>query len=411
MPNTRCECEKDMYDVAVIGAGPGGATCTRYLAKLGFNVVLIDRDKFPRDKPCGGGFSYNIINDFPYLKPRVNDFLKGISKVGVIHSPNQRIVLKGKVDMAVALRIDFDNALLESAIDSGAELKECVRVKSLEFNNDFVSLRTSSTGKIRARIIVGADGVGSMVARQTGLHRRWPSHTITACRVVEIPSNESDVTRIYGEEKEYHFFTNLGGMPGYGWIFPKKETINVGLGIIGSHAKGLTNRFHAFIRLLKKKGLLVDEIDISGARGALVPTGGTIEKTFADRCILVGDSAGMVSPLTGGGIAYAMRAARFGALVISKCLEESRYGKEDLAPYQKMWHADFGKDFGPMLLAQRIFTGSFTDVLFEIGKRDTKIQEMVSTALAESSDEGISAKRLAMRALYVCLRQAFHLGI
>ncbi|MHA2377117.1 MAG: NAD(P)/FAD-dependent oxidoreductase, partial [Candidatus Thorarchaeota archaeon] len=335
---------------------------------------------------------------------------KGISRVGVIHSPNQRIVLKGKVDMAVALRVDFDKVLLETALDSGAELKDGVRIKSLEFGNNAVSLRTSSADQIRARIIVGADGVGSLVARQTGLHSRWPSRAITACRVVEVPCHENDVTRIYGEEKEYHFFANIGGMPGYGWIFPKKETINVGLGIVGTHAKGLTNRFQGFIRLLKKKGLLMDEVDISGARGALVPTGGTIEKTYADRCILVGDSAGMVSPLTGGGIAYAMRAARFGALVIGKCLEKDRYDEKDLAPYQKMWEVDFGKGFGPMLLAQKIFTGSFTNVLFEIGKRDAKIQEMVSNAMAESSDEGISIKRLTMRALYVCLKEAFHLG-
>ncbi|MFX1603937.1 MAG: FAD-dependent oxidoreductase, partial [Promethearchaeota archaeon] len=109
-----------MHDVAIIGAGPAGATAARYLAKTGFDVYLIDRDQFPRDKPCGGGFSPDLIDDFPYLKSRTNKFLKGVCRIGVLHSPNRRTVLKGRADMAVALRKDFDNVLYEAAIDAGA---------------------------------------------------------------------------------------------------------------------------------------------------------------------------------------------------------------------------------------------------------------------------------------------------
>ena len=68
-----------MFDIAVIGAGPGGATASRYLAKKGLTVCLIDKDQFPRDKPCGGGFSENLIDEFPYLRRRTKDFLKGIA--------------------------------------------------------------------------------------------------------------------------------------------------------------------------------------------------------------------------------------------------------------------------------------------------------------------------------------------
>ncbi len=112
---------RTMYDVAVIGAGPAGATAARYLAKLGMKVCLIDKDRFPRDKPCGGGFSQDLIDDFPYLRKRTDDFLKGIARVGILHSPNRRIDLRGRVDMATTLRTDFDNVLLESAIEQGIE--------------------------------------------------------------------------------------------------------------------------------------------------------------------------------------------------------------------------------------------------------------------------------------------------
>ena len=110
-----------MYDVAVVGAGPAGSTTARYLAMAGHRVCLIDKDLFPRDKPCGGGFSPALIDEFPYLRSRQSEFLQDICHVGVLHSPNRRIVLRGKADMAVALRTHFDNILLEAAIDAGAK--------------------------------------------------------------------------------------------------------------------------------------------------------------------------------------------------------------------------------------------------------------------------------------------------
>jgi len=398
-----------MYDIIIVGAGPAGATCARYLSKLGHSVALIDRDTFPRDKPCGGGFSYNLLRNFPYLRTREADFLKGISRVGVIHSPNRKITLRGAVDMAVALRYDFDNVVFESAIEEGVSAYTGRRVKKIEFKEESVKAVTSDGESITGRAIVGADGVNSLVARQSGLHTRWPSKTITACRVVEIPTAEETITDIYGEEKEYHFYSNLGGDPGYGWIFPKRETINVGLGIVGTHAQGLPHVFNRFVKMLKKDGLLKINADVSKARGALVPTGGPIAQTFSDRCLLIGDSCGMVSPLTGGGIAYAMIAARMAAKVLSECLENNSLNALSLSKYQRMWQGDFGKDFGPMLLAQKIFTGPFTDVLFEIGKRDSKIQSIVSEAMAESNDENINIRSLISRTLLVCLREAFHI--
>ncbi len=398
-----------MYEIAIVGAGPAGATAARYLAKLGHKVALVDKDTFPRDKPCGGGFSRGIIDEFSYLKSRANEFLKGICKVGVLHSPNRQIELRGKVDMAVALRYDFDNILYESALEIGVTPYLGNRVKSTSAFSDRIELNLSSGESIQAKVVFGCDGVGSIIARQFGLHKRWPSQMITACRVAEIPEKETYIEDVYSTDKEYHFYANLGGLPGYGWIFPKQETINVGLGVVGSHAQGLPNLFEKFIKLLERDNLLPKNADLSGAKGALVPTGGTIEQTVTNRCVLVGDSAGMVSPLTGGGIHYAMRAAKIAAYVVSNGLEFDQLDSAYLSRYQKLWKYDFGKDFGPMLLAQKLFTGNFTDLLFEIGKRDQGIQRMVSEAMAESSDKGIDIPRLVARTLSVILRSAFHL--
>ena len=395
-----------MFDVAVIGAGPGGSTTARYLAKLGFDVCLIDKDRFPRDKPCGGGFSIHLVDDFPYLKKRENDFLKGICRVGVLHSPNRKTVMRGRVDMAVALRTDFDNVLFESAIDAGATSLTGHRAKSIEIssNGAEVSLRDGSS--VTAKILVGADGVTSMVARSTGLNTRWRSSDVTACRVAEIPTKPSFVEDVYTADREYHFFANLGGMPGYGWIFPKLDTINIGLGIVGNHAKGLPMHFNTFVRLLAKTGYLGKEVNLGAAKGALLPIGGTISKSYSNRCMLVGDSAGMVNPITGGGIAYAMNAGRLAARVLGNRIENDAFDEIGLSVYQKIWMKQFGNEIRSQLLVQKIFTGPFASALFEIGARDSSLQNIVSELMSEASQGKNDVTKILGRFLYVCLREA-----
>lgn len=394
-----------MYDVIVIGAGPGGATVSRSMAKLGLEVCMIDKDTFPRDKPCGGGFSRSIIDEFAYLKPRATDFMKGIARVGVLHSPNRQIVLEGRVDMALTLRIEFDNVLFEEAVSEGAIPLTGTRAKKLIIHDDDVTVELAGGTSVRGKVVIGADGVTSMVARETHLNQRWPSSSITACRVCEIPTSARDILNRYTDDLKYHFFVNLGGQPGYAWIFPKEDTINVGLGIVGTHAQGLPSKFDAFVHFLKMKDLIPQTSDMSGTKGALVPTAGPIKQTVTDRCILLGDSAGHVSPITGGGISYAMRAARFAAPIVANALENDSLDALTLSKYQRSWQSDFGDEFRNQLLAQKIFTSPFTDLLFHIGNKDEKIQEMVSESMAEASNKNIDVKKLAFRTLMVCIRE------
>ncbi|MFW9799867.1 MAG: geranylgeranyl reductase family protein [Candidatus Thorarchaeota archaeon] len=398
-----------MYDVAVVGAGPAGATTARYLAMTGLNVCMIDKDQFPRDKACGGGFSLSLVDDFPYLKNRQSEFLKGVCRVGVLHSPNMKRTLKGRVDMAVALRTDFDNVLFELAEEAGAKPLVGKRVKSVTFSEDNVEVAITGGQFLSARVVVGADGVTSIVAREAGLNKKWRSGSITACRVAEIPATEKQIVDSYTEDHEYHFFANVGGLPGYGWVFPKKETINVGLGIVDKHSAGLPKRFQLFIQMLKRNGKLGSDVDLSATRGALIPTGGPLKYTTGNRCVLVGDSAGMVNPLTGGGIAYAMNAGRIAAATLKECIENDSLDEENLKAYHNGWKSDFGHEFRPQLMAQRFFTGSFASALFEIGSRDTHLQETVTSIMSEGSGGRIGFLRLLGRFLFVCVREALRL--
>jgi geranylgeranyl reductase family protein len=398
-----------MHDIIVIGAGPSGSTAARFLAKSGLDVCLIDKDEFPRDKPCGGGFSRSIIDDFSYLKSRTTEFLKGVARLGVLHSPNRHIVLEGRVDMALALRMDFDYVLFQEAVSAGASTFTNTRAKKVSVHDTKVSVELANGETVQGKIIIGADGVTSMVAREVGLNKRWPSSSVTACRVCEVPASTQDILDRYSNDLKYHFFANFGNQPGYGWIFPKQETINIGLGIVGTHARGLPRTFDIFVRYLKKRDFLPKNADVSASKGALVPTAGPIKQTVVDRCLLVGDSAGHVSPLTGGGIGHAMKAGRYAAQVAAHAIETDSMDATSLEEYQSLWQSDFGSGLQKQLVAQKVFTSSFTNLLFHIGSKDDKIQEIVSDSMAESSGGDIDVKQLTYRTLVVCLREAFKL--
>ncbi len=397
-----------MFDVAVIGAGPAGSTASRYLAKQGLKVCIIDKDTFPRSKPCGGGFAQALLDDFPYVKKRANEFLKGIARLGILHSPNRHIALSGKVEMALTLRTDFDNVLFESALEQGAVPYVGSRAKHITINSGSSQVELADGNSIKACMIVGADGVSSMVARESGLLRRWPKSKITACRVAEVPARQDEIIDRYTEDLHYHFFASFGGLPGYGWIFPKHETINIGLGIVGVHARGLPRVFEAFVRYLKSENLLMENADLSSVRGALVPTGGPAKETISRGCLIAGDAAGMVDPLTGGGIAYAMRAGRHASKAIATAFENG-LEHETLVQYEQSWKNDFGKYFKDHLLAQKVITSPFTDLFFEIGRRDELIQKMVSESMDNSSESRIDTRDLALRILLVCLRGALRI--
>ncbi|MCF2137970.1 MAG: NAD(P)/FAD-dependent oxidoreductase [Candidatus Thorarchaeota archaeon] len=395
-----------MYDVIVVGAGPAGATAAYYLARLGHSVALVDKAIFPRDKPCGGGINPKLASDFPHLRPRLGDFIEVSSHSAVLHSPNRLIAMRSDTDLDMVLRTKFDAALYETAVEQGATPIVGERVRSVIFGKQSVKVTLAGGTGIEGAAIIGADGVGSIIAREAGLHKRWPSTAITACWVAEVPMSESDIITAYTEDRETHFFANFGGLPGYAWIFPKRTTVNVGLGIVGTHAAGLPERFRGFVKFLVKTDRLPRNPDLASARGALVPTGGPIAQTYAHRTLLVGDSAGMVNPITGGGIHYAMVAAKYAAFVLSRGLELGDLTDSALAVYQRLWMQDFGNDFSSLLKVQKVVTSDFIDVLLEIGNRDERLQHMVSQAMAGHEQSEISVSRLLLRAIHVILREA-----
>src|SRR5205809_4627304 len=164
-------------DVIVVGGGPAGAMAAMRLATRGVSTLLLDKKRFPRDKPCGGGIRYRVYRRFPELADylRTTVAIHEIRKVRMEGPSGASVLAESDEPFYLTLRrTEFDAALLARARDVGAEALEAVRVSDLAFSRDGVTVRSVDGRAFTASIAIAADGVNSVVARQAGLGDGFP---------------------------------------------------------------------------------------------------------------------------------------------------------------------------------------------------------------------------------------------
>jgi geranylgeranyl reductase family protein len=341
------------YDVVVVGAGPAGSTAAKVLSEKGVKVLLLDKSKFPRDKPCGGGLPYRVLNRFNYVKNK--DLIESYSYGGVSYSPSLKYKATYKKNDPVAamvLREKFDSGLAQLAIDSGADFIDGKTVKDVKISKEKARIILDDKTEVDSEIVVGADGVWSIVAKKTGLSP--PKKYLGICIMHEYDLGEDTINSYFGEEKMCHIHLNFQGIIGYGWVFPKKQHLNIGVGKISpdthiSKTKmDLLTIYKNYIKTLKKTKIIPKNLEIGKCKGGALHIG-PLEKTYADRVIICGDASGFLNPLTGEGIYYAMSSGEIAAGVITKALEVSDTSEIFLSMYQKNWKKDFGKDIESLI--------------------------------------------------------------
>jgi geranylgeranyl reductase family protein len=346
------------YDVVVCGAGPAGATAARLLAKAGHRILLLDKDKFPRDKTCGGALRPQVFKEIDNLEDALKKIPHVVCKKTVMHSPsltyNATWRPKDSPVMYSIHRKDFDNYLLNLAIDSGAEFREDNRVKGVRIDNNQAIVELDDGKTISSGLVIGACGVngpiGKYLRRKEGLPEKWPSSQIGLVLAKEYHVGEDFVDNAYGMERTHHFHLKPKNIYGYGWTFPKIDALNIGFGAFWNDMKKIDKRitFNGYLNLLKRDGLFPKNVEMGNIRGAILPLRGPINMTYTDRILLVGDTAGFVSPISGDGIYYAMKSARFAVDTAIKALSNNDFNKSALESYQRTWQASWKKEFSTL---------------------------------------------------------------
>jgi geranylgeranyl reductase family protein len=287
------------YDVAIVGGGPAGSTAAYRLATAGASVLLIDKARFPRDKPCGGGVTGRAARLLPFsIEPVVEDVVDRL-ECGLRY--RHRFTRRTRAPLAyMTQRKRLDHFLLHTAAEAGAEVREGEMADARELD---------------ARIVSGADGCNGASAKQLGLAEQVEHG-------VALEANYPYDAR-YAGAMVLEIAVIRGG---YGWIFAKGDHINVGVGGNGEEGPKLRAELQ---RMCEAYG--IDPDAAQDTRGYRLPMRLTATRLARGTTAVIGDAAGLVDPLSGDGMYEAFLSAQ---LVAEAALDVLAGRAETLEPYQ-----------------------------------------------------------------------------
>ncbi len=315
------------YDAIIVGAGPAGSTAARALAQRGASVLLLDRARFPRDKPCGGGVTIraSLCQEMD-LAPVVERTITGARFSLRLGHSFRRHHERPLTYMTQRCRLDAH--LAEGAAEAGAAFHDGEPVREVDISSDSgsgsgpipkVVVRTAGDS-YTARVLIGADGANGVVGRATGLRPDVEEAVALEGNVPYpngVPDGWRDVVAL-----------DLGGLAGgYGWVFPKGDHLNVGVGAWKYAGFTLRPKLAA---LSRRYGF--DPGEVQSLRGHHLPVRVPGSAIASGPVALAGDAAGLVDPLSGEGIHMAFMSGRLAA---ESALDYLAGKTRDLSSYQR----------------------------------------------------------------------------
>lgn len=395
------------FDVIVAGAGASGAANAYYLTQAGLKVLVVDKARLPRYKACGGAIPRVALDRFPF---DFDDVIQGVpSDVRLTFSgfpavdaplPDQPVVM--------VMRSKFDAFLLSH---SSAEVLDGMTVTGVSESDDRVHVEVESLcpasptrrggrrwdcskrGKRRfaARYLVGADGATSTVARSLGLR---PGRRLGGTLEAQVPLNGNcTLQEEYGSRAVF----SLAVVPwGYAWVFPKGDCLSVGIGRFRPGRVDLHTSLQCEVARLgiDLKGVELHGHPLPGYQAPPWPfwRGQPQERLSTRRCLLVGDAAGLVDPLLGEGIRYAIHSARLAAEFIAD---------DDLSGYEAAIWQEIGHSLATAELTANTYY-RFPRQCYQLGLQNPAVLRQLTDLLAgRFSYEGIGRRLLAITARWL----------
>ena len=329
------------------------------LGEAGLSTLLVDKSEFPRDKPCGGGISARVLTRFPYLRPALQNIpvhwvtkihFEAPSGVAVDHASRTPLYL-------MIRRVEFDN-LVFSMARNNVDWAGPALVRKVIVESDGVTVEADAAGErqvYRAKIVLGCDGANSIVARAAGLRSGSVQNDYAIDMMEETPYQELSL-----EDREWMYvYYGFEGAFGYGYVFPKADHVNLG---VGCKLSFYLSKFHgdhyqqhrSFVDKLISQKLLSGRSRRENFRAFPIPISGPLARTWSDRVLLAGDAGGFVNAFTAEGIYYAMVSGELAARTAVQALRANDFSGQSLGSYERGWKQEIGEDLAKSVAIQRV---------------------------------------------------------
>jgi len=337
-----------MYDLIIIGGGPSGSAAGRLAGNTGLKTLLIEKEIFPRYKPCGGAFSERAMS---YVDFDIPQYIHERNVFGArVHFRGNFIEkLKEYRIATLVTRSVLDDYLLGKAKETGIEIKMGEKAISFKEDHEYVEVCTDKEAYKARFVILAEGGQGNL---KNGIRKKDRKNEYAICIVTEIEEENKKIDQYICNSIDIYFgIVNRG----YGWIFPHEKYFSVG---VGGLASDFTNPRRAMIDFLNVHGFTGKY----KLKGHLVPVGGIERRTVSSRVVLSGDAAGFVDSFYGEGIAYAIRSGQIAVEVISRILNN---GVGLLSDYESFCRSEFGENLKYSLILSRMMH-RFPRIFFKI---------------------------------------------
>lgn len=326
------------FDVIVVGAGPAGSICAEVCAKNGLKTALIERKEFPSmPVRCGEGVGFKGMNASIGIKPEW--ILTKVNKVKFISPDNTSVQVDNIGESFCVDRTKMDKELAQNAEKAGAKYINNTYIRDVEIikkSGQFEYKCISQNGDVFVSpILVAADGVESLIRRKTWWKEPFLPEDIETCVFAKVKHEN-----ISGDTIEFYTGEKIA-KGGYLWVFPRENgTANVGLGVLGKYSKAgfAKELFDKFV------GEKFPDAEIYDFHSGGVPVGKYLSPLAKNGVVLVGDTAGQVNALNGGGIAYALFAGKNAGEAITNSLNNGVVSYRKMNYYEKKWQKYCGKN-------------------------------------------------------------------
>ncbi|MBD3313391.1 geranylgeranyl reductase family protein [Candidatus Woesearchaeota archaeon] len=369
------------YDVIVIGAGPAGCEIAYRLARSGHKVLVLEKESFGREKPCGGGIQLKEMLEFGNVPSEVIE--RKIRKARIVSPSN--IVLEAELKnsrlfAATVKRSNYDMWLQSRAEKAGAELIDNTAVTSIKDKGGSSEIKAGDL-RFNARLVVDAGGASSSVRRMIGIKERFPELCVTFHRWLKL----KDIGRRFSNAIELYFMKD--NPEGYVWIFPKKDVVSVGIGATAvSVRKKKLNMVQMLDEFIRKHP--VASARLKGAVrkkewGGMVPMG-ILPRLWSNNAVVIGDSGGFANIIQGGGIYQARKSAKIAAKHCVRYLKTR--DSSHLEAYDKearAWFEDYETKWDRKI-RNLLWNPGIVDQLAEKGGNDEKIKEALGIVLTSA---------------------------